>query len=212
MFQFAYEKFIAFIIPLVVFVSIFGVIIYAFYTIISVPNPEKAPFVQDIREEAAKSNSPHQVTLERPHFSDNEMKNWISKAVSESLSFNKDNYSDIVKDIRPYFTDKGFEKFQDYLIISGIAESIRTHKYDMSVYIERPPLFLNSSVINNTYKWLYQMPVVVSFFPTGQKTDARDVSKFINRTVTLRLQLTRVRVGDDPEAIQIEDWIAVGAR
>lgn len=212
MFQFWYEKFISRFIPLLVFASVFTIIFYAFYTTISVPQPDKAPFIQDIREEANKEDSKHKVTLEKPHLSDNEIKNWISKAVSEALFFNKKSYSKVAKNIKPYFTDAGFQKFQDYLIASGIAENIRVNEYDMSIYIEKPPLFLNSSVINGTFKWLYQMPVVISFFPTGKKNIAKESGKFINRKLTLRLQITRAKVDGNPDIIQIEDWTAIGSQ
>lgn len=212
MFKFWYEKFIMMFIPLLVFASIFGVVIYAFYTTVAVPPAEKAPFVQEIREESSKVDSKRRVTMEKPHLADNEIKNWISQVVSESLYFNKNNYGEVVKNIRPYFTDSGFQKFQDYLIASGIAENIRANEYDMSVYVEAPPLLLNSSVINDTFKWLYQMPVVISFFPTGGTKNAKETNQFINRTLTLRLQITRANIEGDPDAIQIEDWIAVGAQ
>ena len=209
MFKFWYEKFIMTFIPLLVFISIFAIIFYAFYTVVSVPPAENAPFVQEIREDVSKEYSKHKITLDKPHMSDREIKAWISRVVSESLFFNKKNYSNVAKNIKPYFTESGFRKFQDYLITSGIAESIRTNEYNMSIYIEKQPIFLNSSVIHGTYKWLYQMPVVISFFPIGGKQIAEDADKFINRDLQLRLQITRAKVDGNPDVIQIEDWIVV---
>ena len=186
MFKFWYEKLIATLIPLLVFVSIFAIVIYAFYTTVSVPSADTAPFVQDIRDAAAKPDSKNRTTLEKPHLSDNELKSWISRSVSESLAFNKDNFGTVAKNIKPYFTANGFKKFQDYLISSGIAENVRTNEYDMSVYIENSPLLLNSSVVDDTFKWLYQMPVVISFFPTGARKKATETNQFINRKLRLR--------------------------
>lgn len=208
MFKFWYEKFIASFIPILVFVSVFGIVLYAFYTEISVPPADQAPFVQEIRKEA--KNKDNTADLISPHLTDSELKNWITMAISEALAFNKNTYGETIKKTRNYFTDAGFQKYQDYLITSGIAENIHTHDYDMSIYIQTPPLQLNAMVMNDTYKWLYQMPVVISFFPTGQKSLAKDGDKFINRSITLRLQITRAKLENNPDAIQIEDWIVGG--
>lgn len=209
MFKFWYEKFAIVFIPLFAFFSFFMLLIYAFYTTFFVEPPDKAQFVQDIRQEQINLPDNKSISLDSQNLTDNELKNWITMAVSDSLSFNKDSFSEISTKIRPYFTDAGFDKYQDYLINSGVAENIRTNNFDMSVYIENPPLYLNSSVINNTFKWLYQMPVVISFYPKGQIEDPSVADKFINSKLSLRLQVTRAKVDDDPNAIQIEDWVVV---
>ncbi len=209
MFQFWYEKFIALFIPFFVFLSFFAIVFYAFYTVIAVPPAENAPFVQEIRETAAQNTAANVVKLDKPHRSESEMKTLLTMMASESLSFSKENFSEVLKNINPYFTDRGFKQYKDYLLESGIVESVRVNDYDMSVYIEDSPMFLNGSVVDDIYKWLYQMPVVVSFFPKNTETAAEDTDTFVNRKFNLRLQITRAKVGDDPDALQIEDWIVV---
>lgn len=207
MFKFWYEKLAITLIPLLVFISFFVIVIYAFYTVIMVPPAENAPFVQEIREVAAKKKATNTVSLSKPHRADTEMKLLLTKMASEALSFNKETFSEVVKTIRPYFTDRGFQQYQKYLIESGIAENLRANDYNMSVYIENPPLSLNGTVVDGVYKWLYQMPVVISFFPREMETLAENSNSFVNRKINLRLQVTRVNLDDDPDAIQIEDWI-----
>ena len=109
--------------------------------------------------------------------------------------------------MRVYFSEDGFQKYQKYLLSSGIAETIRTNDYDVGVYIESEPLHLNGMVIDGKYKWLYQMPVTLSFFPTGQAITAENSEQQINNQFNLRVQVTRAKVGDFTEALQIEDWV-----
>ncbi len=210
MFQFWYEKFVAAFIPILVFISIFLLIFYAFYTVIAVPPAEEAVFVQEIRKTAAEKESQNTISYANAHRSDGEIKTLLTKMVSESLSFGKDDFGGFLKTINPYFTDRGFQIYKNYLMSSDIVEIIRVNDYDMSVYIEQPPMSLNGMVVDNVYKWLYQMPVVVSFYPKGSDKFAENAGEFVNRKLNLRVQLTRGKVGDDIDAIQIEDWVVTG--
>ncbi len=207
--EFGYEKFISRFIPMIAFFSIFVLIFYAFITVITLPDAEKAGFVQEIRDVAANSDE-DVISQDVAHRSDRELQVWITTAVSEALSFNKDNFAENAKTVQPYFTDAGYQKYQEYLISSGIAESLRTQDLDMSVYIEDKPIFLNSSVIAGKFKWLYQLPVAVSLFPKNAVSDVSQTDKFVNRKIKLRLQITRSRLDDNPEAMQIEDWVVSG--
>lgn len=209
MFKFWFEKFISASIPIITFFSLITIFVYAVHTTVSVLPADEAAFIQEMRAEAKVEGSKNIVTLEKAHMADKELKNWITMVASESLAFNKKTFTDNLQRIRPYFTQAGFRKYQAYLLSSGIAENIRTSDYDMRIYIQDRPLLLNSSSIGGTYKWLYRMPVVVSFLPTGVKNLAEDAEKYINSKVTLRLQITRAKVDGNPDAILIEDWIVV---
>ena len=56
------------------------------------------------------------------------------------------------------------------------------------------------------------MPLAISFFPKSGEATARNAEKFVNRKVTLRLQITRTNVDGDPNALQIESWVVTTRR
>ena len=205
--QFWQERLIAVLIPLFVICALIFIFFYGFHVSFINRPPENVEFVQELREKVKKSTTDKTVSLDKPHRTDKELKKLITQSVSESLSFNRGNFSNVMKKMRVYFSEDGFQKYKKYLLSSGIAETIRTNDYDVSVYIESEPLYLNGMVIDGVYKWLYQMPVTLSFFPTGKAITAENSQQQINNQFNLRVQVTRAQVDNFTEALQIEDWV-----
>ncbi len=183
------------------------VLFYALLTEVTVDRDVKiAPFVEtrDITELA-------QETFNQPHKSDREVGRWLSQAVSESLSFDSSNYKTNAKQILPYFTRDGFKAYQEYLRTSGIFENLKTGDNQLGVFVEEQPLLLSGNEIDGVYRWLYQVPVTISF-QSRNVSDYSRVGKGISRKLSLRLQVTRALYKDDPTAIQIESWSAAARR
>lgn len=207
MFKFWYEKFLFRFSFAFAFLAFLGVFVYAYLTEITLKSPgETAPFSETLIQDGANTIVPEQrsLPLEKAHRTDKELKNWVNTVVSESLSFNKDSYSRVLQEIRPYYTVSGFKQYQDYLTSSGVIDSINKSGYQMGVYAEQPPLLMNGSSIKGVYRWLYQIPITVSFLQNGKN--------IANRELTLRVQIRRVKLEDDPNAIQIESWAVSGRR
>lgn len=206
MLKFWYEKFLFRFSFAFAFLAFLGVFVYAYYTEITLTSPgEVAPFTEQLIQDGSSTIEPEQraLPLEKAHRTDKELKNWINTVVSESLSFNKNSLSKVSEDVRVYYTNAGFKQYQEYLTSSGIIESVNNNGYQMGVYMEQPPLLLNGSSIKDVYRWLYQIPITVSFLQNGQN--------IANRELTLRVQIRRVKLEEDPNAVQIESW-TVSAR
>lgn len=206
MFKFWYEKFLFRFSFAFAFLAFLGVFVYAYFTEITIKSPgEIAPFSEKLVMEGTNTIAPEQrsLPLEKAHRTDKELKNWVNTVVSESLSFNTDSLSKVTQDVRSYYTVSGFKQYQDYLTSSGIIDSINKNNYQMGVYAEQPPLLMNGSSIKGVYRWLYQIPITVSFLQNGKN--------IANRELTLRVQIRRVKLEEDPNAIQIESW-TVSAR
>ena len=210
MFKFWYEKLIARVIPFFVVVSLIFLIFHAFATVAFVEPADQAPFVKEMVAAHEKKATSKVVPLNKAHRTDNEMKTYLTKVASESLAFRKENFTEVIQNIKPYFTEAGFEKYRKYILSSGIVETVRTKDVHVGAYVETPPLFLNDSVMNKKYKWLYEMPMVVSLVPNDQKTLAEDADQYVNSEFTLRLQVTRVQDEDNAfDGMKVEDWIVV---
>ena len=214
MFKFWYEKLLMRMSFAVAFLSFLGVFVYAYIAEVTFKSPgETAPFTETLIDDNANVILPDQraLPLEKQHRTNKELQAWTSMAVSESLSFDEDDYAAVSQKIRTYYTGEGFQQYQDYLISSGVIESLKKNNYRMRVFVEQPPLLLNGSTIKNIYRWLYQLPVTISFLPRDSY-DPLGRSGMINKQINLRLQVRRVKLPDDPAAIQIETWSVTGRR
>lgn len=204
MFQFWFEKFISLVVPFFVMGSLIILLFYAFATEAFVEPADQAPFVKEMVEANKKNTKEKNISLNVAHRTDVEIKTYLTKVTSEALTFNKSNFKESIQNIRPYFTKEGLKKYRSYLISSGIVEAVRTQDFQVGAYVETPPLFLNSSVIKETYKWLYEMPMVVSLTRGNIVENADNID---NSEFTLRLQITRVNEDEEnPDGLKIEDW------
>lgn len=215
MFKFWYEKFLMRFSFVFAFVAFLGVFVYAYLTEITLKRPGKvAPFSSTLIGARDDVVLPEQrfLPLEKPHRTNKELQNWLSMVISESLSFDKQSYLGVSKNIRPYFTNSGFRQYLTYLKSAGIIDSVKTNNYRISVYVENPPLLQNSLAIDGVYRWLYQLPVTVSFLPRGTSNLGYGNKNMVNRKLTLNVQIRRVKRPDNPNAVEIESWSVTGRR
>lgn len=215
MFKFWYEKFLMRFSFVFAFVAFLGVFVYAYLTEITVKLPgDVAPFTETLIGARTKIILPEQrsLPLEKAHRTNKELQNWLSMVISESLSFDKQSYSGVAKNIRPYYTNSGFRQYLDYLKSADIINNIKSNNYQMSVYVEDPPLLQNSLAIEGIYRWLYQIPVTISFLPRNVGNLTYGNKDMVNRKLTLNVQIRRIKLPDDPNALEIESWTVTGRR
>ncbi len=207
----------------IAFLGFLGVFVYAYYTEIYIPSPDgRAPFFETTIDPSGEGkgivmipdkrfSEEKTISLENIHLSNKELQGWISMAVSESLSFDKDDYSTISKKVNSYFTKAGLQEYQDYLLSSNIIKSIKKNNYRMNVFVEQPPLLLNGSTIKGVYRWLYQIPVTITFLKRYEDGYV-ETKGAVNRKLNLRIQVRRIDIDGDFNAIQIESWDVTGRR
>jgi hypothetical protein len=214
-FKFWYEKFLMRFSFIFAFLSFLGVFVYAYYTEISVRLPgERAPFSETLSLNPTTGSLDEQqsLPLDKAHRSNRELQAWLNTVVSESLFFHLDNYEEIQKTIRPYFTDTGYAQYQDYLTRAEILKSLRQNNYRLSVFVEAQPLLLRDMPLKGVYRWLYQVPITISYFPKDNNSLLKNSSNMVNKKLSLTVQLARVKLPDDPDAVQIESWNVKGRR
>ncbi|MEZ5902783.1 MAG: DotI/IcmL family type IV secretion protein [Alphaproteobacteria bacterium] len=203
MFKFWYEKFVMRFAFVLAFLAFIGVLFYAVSTELNQEPPATiAPFKENVKEVETQT-----ISLAAAHRSNREIESWLQEAVSEALSFDLSTYKSNAKNIYPYFTKAGFQEYQKYLQDTGIFETLKTRDNRISVFVEGQSLLLNTSSVEGVYRWLYQVPITISFLPRNANdlTKTKDV---VTKQLDLRLQVTRVNLKNDPDAVQIESWVA----
>jgi len=208
-FKFWYEKLMMRVSFAFAFFAFIGVFIYAYFTEIMLELPgETAPFMSSQNAEGFSESLEEAQTLplNAPHRTDRELKVWITTAISEAMFLESEDLSQTKAAAEKYFTTAGWKQYEDYLRSSGTLDSIRKNKYRMSIFIEQQPLLMNGVEIQGVYRWLYQLPLTISFIPQNTVDLLSARNDIVNRKMTLRVQLRRVRLPNDPDALQIESW------
>ncbi|MCD8562945.1 MAG: DotI/IcmL family type IV secretion protein [Alphaproteobacteria bacterium] len=178
------------------------------------PDPSQtlqAPFAYDPArtvetDEALPENS---IPLNLSHRSPKEIGDWLMTAVSDSLSFEipADGSKPLLK--TEYFTASGFHQFEEFLKQTGIQKVLDSRKYNLRSFVRNTPLLLNQGSVQGHYRWLFEVPVMVSYIETGDfKYGGVDKTRKdpINQELTLTLQVSRVKEGGGKDGVLIEIW------
>lgn len=126
--------------------------------------------------------------------------------VAETLSFDKSNFTYNTDAMRKYFTREGYAQYRQFLTSGGFEESLNVQGMRAAAYAEEDPRELSSGLYNGAYKWFFEVPVTISFTPAAGQVLGADDSQAQNKRMTLRIQWTRVKDPEDPNAVKIEIW------
>jgi hypothetical protein len=207
MFSFLYEKIVLRLSVLGAFCAVVFLFVYAFFAdgTIFAPKIEHAPFVERDSQGRIIEAKFKEYSLDKPHRTAGEISAWLSVLVSDAMSFELTGYADLSKELKKDFTREGFNQYQEYLKTSGIFDTLKDNGFRISTYIDQPALLLNDMEMDKVYRWLYEVPITITFLPIGQAEYNSD-TEIISRKMTLQTQIGRVNMLNNDAAIQIESW------
>lgn len=178
------------------------------------PDPEKtlqAPFAYDPARNVAHEGvlPENAIPLDLSHRTPKEIGDWLMMAVSDSLSFEMpaDGSKPLLK--TEYFTASGFHQFEEFMDHTGIQRVLDSRKYNLRSFVRTAPLMLNQGAVQGHYRWLFEVPVMISYIETGDFKyggPAKTGKDPINQQITLTLQVSRVKEGGGKDGILIEIW------
>lgn len=130
----------------------------------------------------------------------------LSDVVAETLSFDKSNFAYNTSAMRKYFTREGYAQYRQFLTSAGFEQSLMQQNMRAAAYAEEDPRELSRGLYNGAYKWLFEVPVTISFTPGNGQDIGESASQQQNKRMMLRVQWTRVKDAEDPNAVRIEIW------
>lgn len=181
------------------FVLFIGVFVYAYHTEREQGEiGDTAPFAE---QTAVIENSAEEIehdAVTKAHRTRREMQAWIVESVSELLNLDNANKEQVFTAARPYFTSAAFAQYDAYLKSGNILADIEAGRMRLDAIVDQTPQLMNEGVIGNAYRWLYDVPVMITRAPyQGTPQTAR---------ATLRIQLGRTGDDANPDKMVIESW------
>ncbi len=107
------------------------------------------------------------IAMSLPHRSSREIGSWLVSVLSESMTYDKGNYDASFNEIQKYFTPEGKAQYIKFLEDNSMMQVLKSGKYTMRAIVQETPLLLNEGALNGTYKWLFEVPVMVSYLEVG---------------------------------------------
>ncbi|MDB5490268.1 MAG: hypothetical protein JWO78_117 [Micavibrio sp.] len=143
--------------------------------------------------------------LDQPHRSSADLAEWLSQAMSETLSFNAENYKANLKTLSKGMNADALAQYDSWVNTSGILAVLQTNGMQLNGSVEEKPFLVNEGPVSGRYRWLYEVPVLISFVPRGATALDKE-STADDRKLLLTIQIGRVAESQLPDHVMIESW------
>jgi len=146
------------------------------------------------------------IDLDKPHRLSKEIGMWIMTAAADAMNFEAGSAAAQVTSHAKMFDTAGEGQYTAFLRDKNILKVIEDGRYSVRSYVGEQPLLLNEGVVNGRYRWLFRVPVVVSYLDKNMKTYKNAPAPIVQQA-TLNVQIGRVQSDEDkPDGLQIEQW------
>jgi intracellular multiplication protein IcmL len=122
---------------------------------------------------------------------------WAEKAAVAAYTFDFVNYNKQIMLARPYFTDAGWNDYQNS--IAGLISTITKNQLFVNGVVSGPPVIANQGVLpGRGYTWRIQIPFLVTYQSAEETSRA---------TYTVVVTIVKVPTSINPQGIGIDQFI-----
>jgi intracellular multiplication protein IcmL len=136
--------------------------------------------------------------LNEPNQSDSAVLQWANQAAIAAFTYNFVNYRDELQASSGFFTAAGWNQFLNALQQSNNLDAVKAKKLIVSAVATRAPIILQKGILNGSYSWRVQMPLLVTY---------QSASGFTQQNNVVTLLITRVSTLNSPRGIGISQFV-----
>ena len=136
--------------------------------------------------------------LDQPNQSDSAVLQWANQAAIASFTYNFVNYRDELQASSGFFTPEGWDQFLNALQQSNNLDAVKAKKLIVSAVATRAPIILQKGILNGSFSWRVQMPILVTY---------QSASEFTQQNNVVTMLITRVSTLNSPRGIGIAQFV-----
>jgi intracellular multiplication protein IcmL len=136
--------------------------------------------------------------LTQPNQSDSAVLQWANQAAIASFTYNFVNYRDELQASSGFFTAEGWDQFLNALQQSNNLDAVKAKKLIVSAVATRAPIILQKGILNGSFSWRVQMPILVTY---------QSASEFTQQNNVVTMLITRVSTLNSPRGIGISQFV-----
>lgn len=136
--------------------------------------------------------------LNEPNQSDSAVLQWANQAAIAAFTYNFVNYRDELQASSGFFTADGWDQFLTALQQSNNLDAVKAKKLIVSAVATRAPIILQKGILNGSYSWRVQMPILVTY---------QSASEFTQQNNVVTLLITRISTLNSPRGIGISQFV-----
>lgn len=138
------------------------------------------------------------IRVDQPNKNDQEVADFVAKAVKKLYTRDYINYSDQLMDAAIYFTPSGFNSYLDGVEASQSIAAMKQNEWVVSFTPRQAPILLEKKLVNNYYTWAFEFPGTITY--NGGKSGRK-------QNVRIQIIVTRVSIVDNPYGIGITTFV-----
>ncbi len=136
--------------------------------------------------------------LNEPNQSDSAVLQWANQAAIAAFTYNFVNYRTELQASSGFFTSDGWSQFLTALEQSNNLDAVKAKKLIVSAVATRAPIILQKGILNGSYAWRVQMPILVTY---------QSASEFSQQNNVVTMLITRVPTLNSPRGIGISQFV-----
>ncbi len=136
--------------------------------------------------------------LNEPNQSDSAVLQWANQAAIAAFSYNFVNYRTELQASSGFFTPQGWDQFLNALKQSNNLDAVKAKKLIVSAVATRAPVILQKGVLNGSFAWRVQMPLLVTY---------QSASEFTQQNNVVTMLITRESTLNSPRGIGIAQFV-----
>lgn len=136
--------------------------------------------------------------LNEPNQSDSAVLQWANQAAIAAFTYNFVNYRDELQASSGFFTADGWTQFLTALQQSNNLDAVKAKKLIVSAVATRAPIILQKGLLNGSFSWRVQMPILVTY---------QSASEFSQQNNVVTMLITRVSTLNSPRGIGISQFV-----
>jgi intracellular multiplication protein IcmL len=136
--------------------------------------------------------------LNEPNQSDSAVLQWANQAAIAAFTYNFVNYRDELQASSGFFTPEGWDQFLSALQNSNNLDAVKAKKLIVSAVATRAPVILQKGVLNGSFSWRVQMPILVTY---------QSASEFTQQNNVVTMLISRVSTLNSPRGIGISQFV-----
>lgn len=145
--------------------------------------------------------------LTQPHRSPEQIGEWISGIVTLALSIDPKTHAVNAGKFKPLFSPYAWNEYLTFVSSSQLIETLQKNDMTLTAFSEKKPSMLQEGSLDGAYRWLYQVPVMLTYYKRDTKS-LKGGAKAADQTqrITINIQLGRVSLKTLSEGMIIERW------
>lgn len=129
------------------------------------------------------------VALNTPNLSDEQVAIWVTKAITDTFSFNYVNYREVLGKAKGDYTPEAWERFEAN-VLPHLIETVRENQYILSAQPTQTPTKEATGLDNGVFSWRYKIPFHLTFH-SGNDNSSRDAGNSSSHDVIIEVVVKR---------------------